>query len=143
MSAITANALQQRLSEQLQALSLVGETLTLRLLELEERLSSLEDQLLDLQMNDREPAEASLATEALLAATDERITRLEELLTDQPTARSRHLQPLPLRRSEPGGAAEESAVIGHHAPAPEDELDLDPNPFPEEEEQPFMDELSA
>ena len=37
MSAVTASELQQRLSEQLQALSQVGETLTLRLLELEER----------------------------------------------------------------------------------------------------------
>jgi hypothetical protein len=134
MSAITANALQQRLSEQLQALSLVGETLTLRLLELEERLASLEDQLLDLQVNGREPTQANPATEALLAATDERITRLEELLTDEVPVRSRHLQPVSLGRSDAGGS-----TIG----AAEDELELDPDPFPEEEEQPFMDELSA
>ena len=40
-----AAALQLRLSEQLQSLSLVSETLTLRLLELEERLTGLENQL--------------------------------------------------------------------------------------------------
>jgi hypothetical protein len=39
-----------------------------------------------------------------------------------------------LGRSDAGGS-----TIG----AAEDELELDPDPFPEEEEQPFMDELSA
>ena len=53
MSAISASELQQRLSEQLQALSQVGETLTLRLLELEERLDGLEEQVLELDSGNR------------------------------------------------------------------------------------------
>ena len=147
MSAITASELQQRLSEQLQALSQVGETLTLRLLELEERLGGLEEQLLELDSRSEGQGELSADTGELLAATEERIARLEDLLTGQatatPSSRGR-VQPLPLRRPErqvelDGINAE--ATNNEGSPDGEPELELDP--FPQEEEQPFMDELSA
>jgi len=129
MSAISASELQQRLSEQLQALSQVGETLTLRLLELEERLDGLEEQVLELDSRDQAPTANQAETGALLAATEERIGRLEELLT----GRGR-VQPLALRRPMPVQGQDGS-------PAGEPERGLDP--FPDDEEQPFMDELSA
>jgi hypothetical protein len=116
-------SLHLRLSEQLQALSLVGETLTLRLLELEERLSGLEAQLQGL-IQSSGPGETGDTTD-MLAATEERIARLEELLNEQPAA-----------------AATSSATVHTLEQRPlEEEAEL--NPFPEEEEQPFMDELSA
>lgn len=77
-SASAPSDLQQRLSEQLQALSQVGELLTLRLLELEMRVASFEEQLLDVQL-ERETA-PSAGSHALLSATEERIARLEDLL---------------------------------------------------------------
>lgn len=137
-SASPANgSLQLRLSEQLQALSLVGETLTLRLLELEERLAGLEAQLEGLHQ--QQSSSASSESTDVLAATEERIARLEDLLNEQSPAR--HIQGLgstatvhPLHRPQ-AEAAEDSSDFS------EPELEL--HPFPEEEEQPFMDELSA
>jgi len=144
MSAVTASELQQRLSEQLQALSQVGETLTLRLLELEERLGGLEDQLQDLQLGELSQADHTSETDELLAATEERIARLEDLLT---AAGHGRVQPLPLRRPDRQLGLEAEGI---HAAAPlndgsgSEEPELELNPFPEEEEeQPFMDELSA
>jgi hypothetical protein len=141
MSAITASELQQRLSEQLQALSQVGETLTLRLLELEERLGGLEEQLLELDSRSEGQGDLAADTGELLAATEERIARLEDLLTGPSPAMgtgSGRLQPLPLRRLDP------SAPAGlHDEGSPEGEPDLELDPFPQDEEQPFMDELSA
>lgn len=120
--------LQLRLSEQLQALSLVGETLTLRLLELEERLNALEGQLQGLIQAGGQ-AESSDAAD-MLAATEERIARLEELLNEQPAVTAPAMatvHPLPLQEEAEAEAQSEAEL----------------NPFPEEEEQPFMDELSA
>jgi uncharacterized membrane protein YccC len=132
MSAVTASELQQRLSEQLQALSQVGETLTLRLLELEERLGGLEDQLQELQLGGLSEEDPSSETGDLLAATEERIARLENLLSAQAPTEGR-VHPLPLRRPERPLDLDTS-----------EEPELELNPFPdEEEEQPFMDELSA
>ena len=147
MSAITASELQQRLSEQLQALSQVGETLTLRLLELEERMGSLEEQLLELNIRSEGQGDLSDETGDLLAATEERIARLEDLLAGQTSGHGR-VQPLPLRRPDRHAAAERTtgsnltkAADNEGSPQGEPELELDP--FPQEEEQPFMDELSA
>ena len=124
-----AQALQQRLSEQLQALSLVGETLTLRLLELEERLSTLEELMGNLQPSS-ESADLGSAAVEMLTATEDRIARLEELLGDVTPQRGVHAPTNvhPITALQP----EETADA---------ELELDP--FPEDEEQPFMDELSA
>ena len=117
-------ALQLRLSEQLQALSLVGETLTLRLLELEERLCSLEDRLQSLTQGGG--ASESDGAAELLAATEERIARLEELLNEQPAS-----------------PASKSGTVHPLAHPRRQAQDEELNPFPEEGEQPFMDELSA
>lgn len=135
MSAVSASELQQRLSEQLQALSQVGETLTLRLLELEERLGGLEQQLETLQLGGLDQEDRVEATGDLLAATEERIARLEELLSDPAGGAAATLRPVPLRRPVQALPHNEGSRDGE----PEAELD----PFPEEEEQPFMDELSA
>lgn len=132
MSAASSASLQQRISEQLQALSQVGETLTLRLLELEERLGSLEQQFGDLGTNQADDP-ASLESSEILAHTEERIARLEELLNEQ--HHSAQVHPFPPRSEE---------RRQHPGPSPEEpELELELNPFPDEEEQPFMDELSA
>lgn len=69
--------LQQRLSDQLEALSRVGESLTLRLLDLEERLSAVEAHLSEPEGSNSEGHQSALT---LLTTTDERIARLEELL---------------------------------------------------------------
>jgi chromosome segregation ATPase len=132
MSAASSASLQQRISEQLQALSQVGETLTLRLLELEERLASLEQQIGDLGTNQANDP-ANLESSEILAHTEERIARLEELLNEQHHSAAVH--PFPPRseeRRQPPGTSTEKP-----------ELELELNPFPDEEEQPFMDELSA
>ncbi|MEY4430595.1 MAG: hypothetical protein RLZZ533_531 [Cyanobacteriota bacterium] len=127
-----AAPLQQRLSEQLESLSQVGELLTLRLLELEERLEGLERHMAQLPV-EMEPDSAD--TGSLLAATDERISRLEELLSGG----GQGLQLVPEPAPEPVAATLEE---GEDAGFDEPELEL--HPFPEEdEEQPFMDELSA
>lgn len=122
-------ALQLRLSEQMQALSLVSETLTLRLLELEERLAALEGQLEGLQ---QQSTPSSGDSAELLTATEERIARLEDLLNEQSAPKRATVHPLqrPLQQATDAGD-------GFSEP----ELEL--NPFPEDEEQPFMDELSA
>jgi len=151
MSAITASELQQRLSEQLQALSQVGETLTLRLLELEERLGGLEDQLLELDSRSEGQGELSADTGELLAATEERIARLEDLLTGQASPSSGHrsrVQPLPLRRPDRDAAHDPAgdptaAEAPYNEGSPNEEPELELDPFPLDEEQPFMDELSA
>ena len=114
--------LHQRLSTQLQMLSQVGEALTLRLLELEERLGGLESQLQALQLGAQEEADDDGSTQSLLAATEQRLAHLEGLLSEPG-----RLRVLPLQQK--GSPAEE----------PEAEL----HPFPDEEEQPFMDELIA
>ena len=122
-------ALQLRLSEQMQALSLVSETLTLRLLELEERLAALEGQLEGLQ---QQSTPSSGDSAELLTATEERIARLEDLLNEQSAPKRATVHPLqrPVQQAIDAGD-------GFSEP----ELEL--NPFPEDEEQPFMDELSA
>lgn len=132
-------ALSQRLSEQLEALSQVGESLTLRLLELEERLGGLEQKLAELSHSQADQPGAGTA--ALLAATEERIVHLEELLSEQPRTIGT-VHPLPSRRD-----VGRTGPLQHEDPATADQIDaeteLELNPFPDDEEQPFMDELSA
>jgi TolA-binding protein len=113
----------------MQALSLVSETLTLRLLELEERLAALEGQLEGLQ---QQSTPSSGDSAELLTATEERIARLEDLLNEQSAPKRATVHPL--QRPEP--EASENFADLH-------DVELELNPFPEDEEQPFMDELSA
>jgi len=123
-------ALQLRLSEQMQALSLVSETITLRILDLEERLAALEGQLEGLLQHQSNPSSTDSAE--LLTATEERIARLEDLLNEPIVPRGASVHPL--QRPQPEAADK-------HAGFSEPALEL--NPFPEDEEQPCMDELSG
>ena len=131
--------LQHRLGEQLQALSQVSEALMFRLLDLEERLAAVEQQLGSLQAReDQTPPGLAVDTGEILALTEERLARLEDLLSGR-------RQPLGgLGNSafglEAGSLAARAAINQVASPAePEDSFD----PFPEEEEQAFMDELIA
>ncbi len=72
----------------------------------------------------------------MLAVTEERISRLEELLSEpQQGQRLNLVRPLsPIDRHDNGSS------VGSE---PEEEPEMELDPFPEEEEQPFMDELIA
>ncbi|MCP9816187.1 hypothetical protein KBY76_05830 [Synechococcus sp. GreenBA-s] len=132
MSAPVSATLQHRISEQLQALSQVGESLTLRLLDLEERLKLIEEHLSD--QASRSEADTGLElTGEILALTEERIARLEDLLTGQRPEHAGAGHPHLHLSSVPAYAKSSSTAV--------EEPELDP--FPEDEEQPFMDELSA
>ena len=160
-ASLPSGSLHLKLSEQLQALSLVSETLTLRLLELEERLAGLEHQLEGLHQQQSSPG--STESGEVLAATEERIARLEELLSEATPIEGPQIGALKAidsatesstenANARTGSSAGRSATIhplqklNAEAPSmtadfsePESEL----HPFPEDEEQPFMDELSA
>ena len=123
-----------RLSSQLEALSQVGETLTFRLLELEERLTAIGAQLEELSTSSGPELQASDAAE-MLAGTEERIARLEELL-------STPQQPQRLNLVRPLGHMDPQTESPSAGFEPEEEQ-LDHDPFPQDEEQPFMDELIA
>lgn len=115
----------ERLSVQLNTLSELLETITYRLLELEERVAAQDLRLQALHDQLREPvAAAALSDDAELRLddTEERLSQLESLLNGIASpaglAAGRHLEPVPLQ----------------------DRAAID-DPFPEEGEQAFMDEL--
>lgn len=111
----------QRLAQQLHTLSQVVETLTYRLLELEERLSVQDRRLQELaETAPPEPLMAA-AAQGRMEDTEERLRRVEALLTG--------IEPAAISPAGPAGCA-----AGVH--------DID-GPFPEEPEQPFLDELEA
>ena len=110
------------LSQSLEALSAIGESLTFRLLELEERLGALENKTSELA--EIQPTGGlNQDTAATLECTERRIARLEELLTNP-------------NRIQPTHAVALEAVES------EEEF-IEDNPFPDEVEQPFMDEFAA
>jgi hypothetical protein len=134
----------QRLSEQLQSLSQLSETLTLRLLELEERLAGCETLVHRLDGVTASAVDGSAVVVDLLEQTELRIGRLESLLARdsalfqpsgaaQPRLQVLHAQPVPSDAPMPGS--------GSHVAHPQ--LAFGEDPFPEEAEQAFMDELSA
>lgn len=136
-SAAQVPAWTQRLVEQLQLLSEVSETLTYRLLELEERLAEGERELARLRDQAQAAAELPEAVESWLEETDERLARVEELLR-RGEGRSTGLE---------GGAGRPLKAV---APAPSRALSpplaggaAEPDPFPEEGEQAFLDEQIA
>lgn len=94
-SELTAADVTHRLADQLQVLSQVAETLTFRLLDLEERLAGQE---LQLQGGAAGADLIAEGTELRLAETEERLTRLEALL-------------------ESGLAAETDGAVAERAPA--------------------------
>ena len=69
----------QRLVDQVQALSAVAETLTLRLLDLEERILVQEQALVDSQARS-----LGVVAEQRLADTEERLRGLEQMLASSP-----------------------------------------------------------
>jgi uncharacterized coiled-coil protein SlyX len=122
---------QERLAEQLNTLSQVVETITYRLLELEERLALQESHLHDLQQQTVGSQQLSDGAELRFDDTEERLGRLESLLNgldSMPAAAGtpRHLQPVTGGAGRYGVPAEEPCIDG---------------PFLEEPEQPFMDEV--
>jgi len=132
----------QRLADQLQTLSEVAETLTFRLLELEERLAAQELKVLSL-LEDQGGALGEMAedTELRLGDTEDRLARLEGLLggVESPGA-ARHLQPVGSPAVAPDPQPHQDTFLDDTLT--EDAfLDEEEQPFPED--QPFMDELSA
>jgi uncharacterized coiled-coil protein SlyX len=110
----------RRVGDQLHALSRVAETLTYRLLDLEERLAAQEQALGSLLGSalGSDPDQVEQMDQRL-GDTEARLAHIEELLAGaDPTPMARHLQALPQQEV------------------------LD-DPFPEEGEQPFMDERIA
>lgn len=120
----------ERLAEQLHTLSEVVETITYRLLELEERLTEQESQLQVLHQQAGASVQLSEGAELCFDDTEERLVRLESLLNGMEPApssgTSRHLQPV---RGNQKIASE-----------PEPHASID-GPFLEEPEQAFMDDL--
>jgi uncharacterized coiled-coil protein SlyX len=122
-----------RLADHLRVLSEVAETLTYRLVELEERLAAQENQLQRL-LQDQDSVIGEEIDDRL-ADTEERLARIEALLrgVERPSS-TRHLtqvKPPALQQEAiaPNGAREAMAEA---------------EPFLEDEgEQPFMDELIA
>ena len=136
-----SSAWSSRLADQLQVLSEVAESLTYRLLELDERLAGQER--LQEQAATVAP-EVAEEMELRLLDTEERLARMEALLADGGgTAMSRHLQPVTL--SSPHSKALGSAVLARHSMGHgPDEVEIpQEDPFLDEGEQPFMDELTA
>jgi len=88
----------ERLADQLHTLSQVVETITYRLLELEERLTEQESQLQALDQQSGASVQLSDGAEQRFDDTEERLVRLESLLNGlepAPSAgTSRHLQPV-------------------------------------------------
>ena len=110
------------LSQGLEALSAIGESLTFRLLELEQRLEALEDKTK--QLGKIEPTGGlHQETASTLENTERRIARLEDLLTNPTQIQQAHSE-----------AREE---------VQNEEEFIEDNPFPDEVEQPFMDEFAA
>jgi hypothetical protein len=189
-----------RMSHQLQSLSVICETLTLRLLELEERMGRWDEQNRRLEDQTSEQAGNAAALVDVLEATGQRLASLEALLEGVPTVavdlkaappRLQVLHAQPRRRAqhdesvfeasslpeasmpeasspasgfgrdlfaaEAGAERSGSTLFGLHAEAPplstarsmpaalqrpERPCEAD-DVFPEDEEQRFMDELTA
>ena len=135
LSSASISACSERLVDQLQSLTEVAETLTLRLLELEDRLAAQERQLqplLEGGLGSDSDQDASEETESRLAETEERLERLEALLNAPPTS------------AELGDRHQlhsvQAPLVLAEAPASEQQEAFDPFPV-EEIDPPFLDEL--
>lgn len=188
-----ADSWSHRLSLQLQSLSVICETLTLRLLELEERMGRWDEQKRHLEQQASVQAGSAAALVDVLEATGQRLASLESLLEGTPgeiaeanaapprlqvlhaqPRRSAQVEERPLEEPLPeaalsgtddadtlaaAGGTSGATVFGLHAetrsqsktlsmpaafqrperPSEADDVDV----FPEDEEQRFMDELTA
>lgn len=123
----------QRLAGQLRALSEVTETLTVRLLELEERLLAQESKLEPLMAED---------TEFRMADTEDRLSRLEGLLSGGAHMGKDRFRAV--RELRPGLAAEEIQQESFLEVGSQ-EVGFQEEGFLQDDfqEQPFLDELSA
>ena len=123
----------QRLAAQLRALSEVTETLTVRLLELEERLLAQESKLEPLMAED---------TEFRMADTEDRLSRLEGLLSGGAHMGKDRFRAV--RELRPGLAAEEIQQESFLEVGSQ-EVGFQEEGFLQDDfqEQPFLDELSA
>jgi uncharacterized coiled-coil protein SlyX len=131
----------QRLGEQLHALSRVAETLTYRLLDLEERLAAQEQMLGSLigPANRSDPGQVERIDQRL-AETEARLAHMEELLAGaEPLSSSRHLQALPSTLPSADRRGDGPGISDHLL----SEEAFNADPFPEEGEQLFMDERIA
>lgn len=134
-SELTAADCSKRLADQLQVLSEVAETLTFRLLDLEERLVAQEHQIQPFLEGGSAPSSLVAAdTELRLTETEERLARLEGLLhgRELPDA-ARHLHSVAAVETQPDLPLD----------GPSEDLEFSEEAFLEEQEQAFMDELSA
>lgn len=122
-----------RLATQLQTLSELTESLAFRLLELEERLAAQELRIESLVQLEGAESGHGADTELRLDDTEERLARLETLLSGlaSPGAARQAAGVLPLSRPERDAQGDLSF-------SPDAELAEEP--FYEEDEQPFMDE---
>lgn len=129
-----------RLAEQLHSLAAVSETLTYRLLELEERVLAQEQRFGALEGAHSEAGVASAGViSGRLEETEQRLERIETLLAGlERGGAGRRLQAIePISALRPGDRAEgPSPMLVEGENEPED-------PFYEEGEQPFMDERTA
>ncbi|MCP9907522.1 hypothetical protein KBY72_10105 [Cyanobium sp. BA5m-21] len=126
----------QRLADQLQTLSEVAEAITFRLLELEERLAAQELRLEPL-LECHADSQGLLAdeTELRLDDTEDRLARLEGLLKGiENRGVGRHLRPVVPPQLALAQEAQQESFLDDS---------LVEQPFLDEEEQPFLDELSA
>jgi len=133
----------QRLAGQLRALSEITETLTIRLLELEERLEAQELRLEPLQFEH---------TDLRMEDTENRLCRLETLLAGgRPTGASCHdPSPMEASHSRPEGLPRPRALRAASVPDQIKQEDFLEDGFQQEEfhehdfqEQPFLDEQIA
>ncbi len=134
ISVSEADLWSQRLTLQLRALSELSETLTVRLLDMEERVVRCEDQLRSVEGRSRDAADGSAAVVDLLEQTEARIAHLEGLLEPGPRMVPEDRGRAPFHGAEPSESG--FWVAGSGEP-------MSQEPFPDEGEQPFMDELIA
>jgi len=132
-----------RLSVQLQTLSEMAENLTFRVLELEERLSEQDHQLVSLQMASVELTDGiTQAMEERMVETEDRLVRIESLLQGggQRSSPARSLRALP--KPSPKDLED---PYGVEDPSPEeaaflDETHGDPGEINGDEEDAFMED---
>jgi hypothetical protein len=132
-----------RLAEQLHTLAQLGETLTYRLIELEERLAEQQERLAPLLLDGqtpeiRPPGEAAELLARRMGATEERLVRIEALLAglEEAQGQASRIQTLPGLQARRHPQSPTSGRFG-------DDTELLEDPFDDEEEQPFMDERTA
>lgn len=126
----------KRLADQLQTLSQVAEAITFRLLELEERLAAQELRLEPLlQGNAASKGVLADETELRLDDTEDRLAHIEGLLKGiENQGVGRHLRPVVASQLVQAQQALQDSFLDDS---------LVEQPFLDEEEQPFLDELSA